>query len=131
LQTFFPKAAQKKPLYPNLPQSGTKRHKKNHNGTKKTKTAQSGTKKTTTAQKKPQRHKKNHNGTKKTTTAQNGTKKTKKNHFGPKRHKPAQSGPNLAQLGPKCYTFKIKILQPPKILLWTILFLFLMTFVEI
>jgi hypothetical protein len=100
LQTFFPKAAQKKPLYPNLPQSGTKRHKKNQNGTKKTKAAQSGTKKTKTAQKKPKRHKKNQNGTKKTKTAQNGTKKTKKTTLaqtGTNRHKVAPTWPNLAQ----------------------------------
>jgi hypothetical protein len=115
LQTFFPKAAQKKPLYPKLTQNGTKRHKKNQSGTKKTKVAQSGTKKTKPAQKKPNRHKKNQTGTKKTKVAQSGTKKTKKNHFGPNRHKPAQSGPNLAQLGPKCYTFfNLKVLQPPK-----------------
>jgi hypothetical protein len=95
------KTAQKKPLYPNLPQSGTKRHKKNQTGTKKTKPAQNGTKKTKVAQKKPKWHKKNHNGTKKTTTAQTGTKKTKKTTTaqpGTNRHKVAPLSVELGEI---------------------------------
>jgi hypothetical protein len=88
------KTAQKKPLYPNLPQSGTKEHKK-------TKAAQKKPNRHKTAQKKPKRHKKNQTGTKKTKAAQ------KK----PKRHKTAQkkpkkpSWPKTAQNGTKWPTF--------------------------